>query len=56
MAKVMPKVKTCPFCGGEAWVYRLNSDFWVVECRGKCTFIFQDLTEKQAIKHWNIRV
>ena len=60
----MNKLKLCPFCVGEAFVYkrydsifRLDpTDFTVLckECRGGVRHYFQ--TESEAIAAWNRRV
>ena len=52
------KLKRCPFCGGKASMYNgpAIGYNWQVEC-GTCGAIGCRLSlEKNAARHWNIRV
>lgn len=59
----MTKLKTCPFCGGEATqIYSVNADTYVygcytIGCMGNAqNFIKRFKTDKEAIEAWNRRV
>ena len=59
----MIRLKRCPFCGGEAFVYKRYDSVWRLdptdftvlckECRGGVRHYFQ--TESEAIAAWNRR-
>ncbi len=62
--KKLPKLLSCPFCGGEAHVYRseskiLGETFYAIDCdSNECivhTMVADYSTEKEAIEHWNTR-
>ena len=54
------KLKTCPFCGGKAKLYKDYDSVWTIECQ-KCGFwvdvlIIQHVdNKKDLIKYWNTR-
>ena len=57
-----PKLKPCPFCGGEAGTFHNNNLcqklLWGVECLecGAMVWVFPEQTEEDAIKMWNGRI
>ena len=56
-----PKLKPCPFCGGEAKVYRRIFDWetwdYKVECsKCHCAATENYDTKQEAIEEWNTRV
>ena len=59
----MKGLKKCPFCGGQANVYKGFQDFLIykqkcysVFCEScKCTTQYES-TEKEALERWNNRV
>lgn len=65
----MNKLKSCPFCGGEAEVfdYNIKCDFYedkedefiapyTVHCKRNCCFLGKDYeTKEEAIEAWNRR-
>lgn len=50
---IKPKLKPCPFCGGEAMTNKLYENEWYVYCP-KCERNYD--TEQEAIEAWNKRV
>ena len=51
-----PKLKPCPFCGGEAEMFPYYFNEWHIGC-GKCSCdmgVFD--TKEEAIEAWNKRV
>jgi Lar family restriction alleviation protein len=52
----MENLKPCPFCGGEAEVFKMASDQLkmaaCIECMAQSRLF---LTEDEAIKAWNMR-
>ena len=54
------KLKTCPFCGGEAELRSFtskenNQEIWYVTCQICEVFIENFKTKQQAIEAWNLR-
>ena len=53
------KLKTCPFCGGEAIFHKDYDSMWCIECQ-KCG-LYLDLCnprldkKEDLIKYWNTR-
>lgn len=56
------KLKSCPFCGGEARMVQeydamIGKTFYFVECADCTGTIFNgEINEKEAIEKWNRRV
>ena len=61
------KLLTCPFCGGEASLHKVESHIHILakfmqDCKGesfiectKCTCAMSGDTEEETIKQWNTR-
>lgn len=51
------RLKPCPFCNGEARLFKHGiRDYWVIGCK-RCFVVFPDSFSKQeAITKWNRRV
>ena len=60
----MQKIKSCPFCGGEAIIKKTRSHAWIIGCDGrygnachgylwKCAPVY--LTKESVITAWNRR-
>lgn len=54
----MEKLEACPFCGGEAVLYRKHDGAWVVSCVG-CGATTGSASygtpEEEAVERWNAR-
>lgn len=54
----MSDLKPCPFCGGEAELWRANGErtAWVA-CMGRCSILVskEHKTDAEAIAAWNTR-
>ena len=50
-------IRSCPFCGGKAKVYRVVNSVWKVSCKKvDCAFLCSDWkTPEEAIAAWNRR-
>ena len=51
-----PKLKPCPFCGGEAVMHEMATDDWCVWCLECLCGMYGFNTEQEAIETWNKRV
>ena len=52
-----PKLKPCPFCGGEAEIFVSDiTDRALVYCRGCDAQIKMQQNEQEAVEAWNKRV
>ena len=59
----MSNLKSCPFCGAEAWMHTYGGIFnngggvgYRIECEGSChSMTCYWHTENEAIKTWNNR-
>lgn len=53
-AAMIDRLKSCPFCGGEAMVKFGGMMAWV-ECRNCCAKTRGNIDKEKAIKWWNMR-
>lgn len=55
-----PELKPCPFCGGEAEIWRSSPDgkrrAWI-SCMGRCAVLItsEHITDAEAVAAWNTR-
>lgn len=50
------KIKTCPFCGGDAVVDGCDATLWIVICTKCKASTGSQETKEEAIKIWNKNV
>lgn len=48
------KLKPCPFCGGEAKIYKDYNGFYLVQCKCGCGTLHKS-EKKNVINDWNTR-